>query len=52
MYTRIAGYLHVSGLPVGSAFGLVDGKTLYISTEDYGNEVSQEISGVAIVSGF
>lgn len=52
IYTRIAGYLHVNGLPVGSAFGLVDGKTLYISTEDYGNEVSQEISGVAIVSGF
>ena len=52
IYTRIAGYLHVSGLPVGNAFGLVDGKTLYISTEDYGNEVSQEISGVAIVSGF
>lgn len=52
MYTRIAGYLHVNGLPVGNAFGLVDGKTLYISTEDYGNEVSQEISGVAIVSGF
>ncbi len=52
IYTRIAGYLHVSGLPVGTAFGLVDGKTLYISTEDYGNEVSQEISGVAIVSGF
>ena len=51
LYTRIAGYLHVNGLPVGSAFGLVDGKTLYISTEDYGNEVSQEISGVAIVSG-
>lgn len=51
IYTRIAGYLHVSGLPVGTAFGLVDGKTLYISTEDYGNEVSQEISGVAIVSG-
>lgn len=52
IYTRIAGYLHVNGLPVGTAFGLVDGKTLYISTEDYGNEVSQEISGVAIVSGF
>jgi uncharacterized coiled-coil DUF342 family protein len=52
IYTRIAGYLHVNGLPVGNAFGLVDGKTLYISTEDYGNEVSQEISGVAIVSGF
>lgn len=52
MYTRIAGYLHVNGLPVGTAFGLVDGKTLYISTEDYGNEVSQEISGVAIVGGF
>lgn len=51
IYTRIAGYLHVSGLPVGTAFGLVDGKTLYISTEDYGSEVSQEISGVAIVSG-
>ncbi|GAA5584218.1 hypothetical protein [Bifidobacterium breve] len=51
IYTRIAGYLHVNGLPVGTAFGLVDGKTLYISTEDYGNEVSQEISGVAIVSG-
>lgn len=51
LYTRIAGYLHVNGLPVGSAFGLVDGKELYISTEDYGNEVSQEISGVAIVSG-
>lgn len=50
IYTRIAGYLHVSGLPVGTAFGLVDGKELYISTEDYGNEVSQEISGVAIVS--
>ena len=52
IYTRIAGYLHVNGLPVGTAFGLVDGKTLYISTEDYGNEVSQEISGVAIVGGF
>ena len=52
IYTRIAGYLHVNGLPVGNAFGLVDGKSLYISTEDYGNEVSQEISGVAIVSGF
>lgn len=51
IYTRIAGYLHVNGLPVGTAFGLVDGKELYISTEDYGNEVSQEISGVAIVSG-
>lgn len=51
IYTRIAGYLHVSGLPVGTAFGLVDGKTLYISTEDYGSEVSQEISGIAIVSG-
>lgn len=51
IYTRIAGYLHVNGLPVGTAFGLVDGKTLYISTEDYGNEVSQEISGIAIVSG-
>ena len=51
IYTRIAGYLHVNGLPVGAAFGLVDGKELYISTEDYGNEVSQEISGVAIVSG-
>lgn len=51
IYTRIAGYLHVSGRPVGTAFGLVDGKELYISTEDYGNEVSQEISGVAIVSG-
>lgn len=51
IYTRIAGYLHVSGLPVGTAFGLVDGKELYISAEDYGNEVSQEISGVAIVSG-
>lgn len=52
IYTRIAGYLHVNGLPVGSAFGLVHGKGLYISAEDYGNEVSQEISGVAIVSGF
>lgn len=52
IYTRIAGYLHVNGLPVGTAFGLVHGKSLYISTEDYGNEVSQEISGVAIVSGF
>ena len=51
IYTRIAGYLHVNGLPVGSAFGLVHGKSLYISAEDYGNEVSQEISGVAIVSG-
>lgn len=51
IYTRIAGYLHVNGLPVGSAFGLADGKSLYISTEDYGNEVSQEISGVAIVNG-
>lgn len=51
IYTRIAGYLHVNGLPVGTAFGLVNGKKLYISTEDYGNEVSQEISGVAIVSG-
>lgn len=51
IYTRIAGYLHVNGLPVGTAFGLVDGKELYISTEDYGNEVSQEISGVAVVSG-
>lgn len=51
LYTRIAGYLHVGGLPVGTAFGLVDGRTLYISTEDYGNEVSQEISGVAIVRG-
>lgn len=51
IYTRIAGYLHVNGLPVGTAFGLADGKELYISTEDYGNEVSQEISGVAIVSG-
>lgn len=52
IYTRIAGYLHVNGLPVGTAFGLVHGKGLYISAEDYGNEVSQEISGVAIVSGF
>lgn len=52
IYTRIAGYLHVNGLPVGSAFGLVQGKGLYISAEDYGNEVSQEISGVAVVSGF
>lgn len=51
IYTRIAGYLHVNGLPVGTAFGLADGKELYISTEDYGNEVSQEISGVAFVSG-
>ena len=37
IYTRIAGYLHVNGLPVGSAFGLVHGKGLYISAEDYGN---------------